>query len=794
MAGSNAPSDGSTRDIKLRIYTRYEKHKVHARVHVVGETHAASGAKVELALISQRTGEVQERKSVRKIGQEIVTFRTNDIPSGCCVFEATFIDRSGSRFNTEILYDRMPDSTEWFGCTTGVSRKVPKPWTPVKIKKKSQELEIGCWGRTYSFTGASFVDQIFAKGVPLLAGPVRPIATINGKNTRWTTGRQRVLQADKDQVIFSRAFRNKSGVSITTRAEFDFDGVVRIDWGISSDTVVSLDALSIEIPIRKDIAKYLYHFPGQWGGVRNVGALPKRDIRLGFRPFVWLGDEERGLSWFCETDRNWISKDPGKVTEIRHESESVILRINLVSKPVNLVPGKQSGKDFTGFGEDSKPPAPGGQIRDLLKFSFGLQATPVKPVETDAWDHRIICIGQASKGFRSRLNISGRALDKLVKAGVRTVVLFEHWADAEGYPGSPHSKAAKKFVNACHDRGLKVLFYFGFLISDIAPEWETFGKDSLILPKGGYPLFLYDPQPGQSAWRVCLNSAWQDLVADGMAKTVEEYDLDGVYLDGTEYPFGCCNTEHGCGHVRADGTVAPTYPIFGVRSAMRRIYHAVRSRKPDGYVNVHNSTCMTMPTLGWATSYWDGEQFQNTGKGVDVAQLLPLDAFRAEFMGHQWGVPAEFLYAGKAYTFEQSWSFALLHDIPVRPLPHFYADEEDHADEDLALTSAIWNVMDRFGRKKADWMPYWKNEDYVSVRPAGCHVSLYRHPVNGILAVVSNQSGKSKSVTVQFDYKRLGIKSAKEITDAMSGAEIPLQNGRIKLDLDYLGWNLVWIR
>ena len=368
-------------------------------------------------------------------------------------------------------------------------------------------------------------------------------------------------------------------------------------------------------------------------------------------------------------------------------------------------------------------------------------------------------------------------------------------ADAEGYVQTPHAAALKKIIKAAHKRGLKVLLYFSFLASDIAPEWDTFGKDSIILPKGGYPIFAYHPQPEQAAWRVCLNSPWQDLVVDGIAKAMDQYDLDGIYLDGTEYPFGCCNTEHGCGHVKPDGSIAQTYPIFGVRSAMRRLYHAVRSRKPNGQLNVHNSTCMTMPTLGWATSYWDGEQFQNTGKGTDVGQLLPLDAFRAEFMGHQWGVPAEFLYAGNAYTFEQSWSFALLHDIPVRPLPHFYADEPDQTEEHLALTSAIWNIMDTFGRKQAQWLPYWRNKDLVQTSPENVHTSLYRHPQNGILAVVSNQSGKACTLNLSFNLKRLGLTSSTPtITDALENKPVASTGPTLRLNLPYLGWKLLWIR
>ena len=252
---------------------------------------------------------------------------------------------------------------------------------------------------------------------------------------------------------------------------------------------------------------------------------------------------------------------------------------------------------------------------------------------------------------------------------------------------------------------------------------------------------------------VCLNSAWQDFVADAIAGAMDEFGIDGVYLDGTEFPAGCINTLHGCGSTRPDGSIAKSYPIFGVRSAMRRIHNAVTSRKPEGQINVHNSTCMVMPTLGFGTSYWDGEQFQDV-RGIDhAATQLPLDAFRAEFMGRQWGVPAEFLCYGQGFTFEQAWAVTLIHDVPVRPMSR-------PGLEDLELTSRIWRIMDDFGRGSAEFVPYWSNAEYVRADPAGIHVSLYRHPANGVLAVVSNLSRERTAFALTVSWELLGLDRA----------------------------------
>jgi hypothetical protein len=170
---------------------------------------------------------------------------------------------------------------------------------------------------------------------------------------------------------------------------------------------------------------------------------------------------------------------------------------------------------------------------------------------------------------------------------------------------------------------------------------------------------------------VCLSSAWQDFVPYGVARVMDELGVDGVYLDGTSHAYACRNLAHGCGVLRPDGSIAPVFPIFAARSAMRRIYSAVKSRQPDGQVNTHNSTDMVMPSLGFSTSTWDGEQFAGMKAGTPAAEFLPLDAFRTEFMGHQWGVPAELLcYVNQPLKFREAWALALIHDVPVRALRH----------------------------------------------------------------------------------------------------------------------------
>ena len=781
----------SPREVLVRLYTRTDEKNFHVRAAVAGEAHIAQGGRLELQLVEADTGAIGGqpassqktvmRRTIRRLlpaASEEAAFPHSQIPKGSWCVRPVFIDRHGLRCHTEVVQDKLREPTPWFGSDEGVSRDVPAPWTPLKTSRTGRKLTVRCWGRQYEFAPRSLLDKAVATGKSLLAAPVRLSARVDGHRIRWKTSSVECLSKAPDQVVLSQKFSNKV-LSLDVGAAIDFDGMMRIDACVSASRPVQITGLTLEIPLRTQAAKYYYQYRGRCGTDKAIGAVPRGGIKRSFRPYFWLGDEERGLAWFAESDENWFNADPSRVIEVSPEGSKTLLRIHLISKPVDIIPTDTPPPVVS----DRRPP-----LRANLRYTFGLQATPVKPVESDAWDYRIFCLQQSTPGAGGKLQLPKRLLDKLEAAGVRTVAVFEHWTDIEAHTITTHQHALKKIVRDCHRRGMKVLLYFGFLFSERAPEWEDFGHSCLALPKTGWPAYNYPPQPVQTAWRVCLRSAWQDFVPWGIARAMDEFDADGVYLDGTASPYACRNRLHGCGTVRPDGSLGPTFPVFAVRSAMRRIYHIVKSRKPGGQVNVHNSANMVTPTVGWATSTWDGEQFAGFHKGTDLRDFLPLDTFRTEFMGHQWGIPAELLCYGKPMTVRQAWALALPHDVPVRPM----LTPERH---DLDLASAIWKAMDDFDRKEAEWLPYWRNRKYVSVSPDGACLSLYRHPKNGLLMILSNFHRKRTTFTVRFDLSRLGFGSHPlEAFDILTGKPLKVQNGQVKVSCPKMDFTLVRVR
>jgi hypothetical protein len=238
---------------------------------------------------------------------------------------------------------------------------------------------------------------------------------------------------------------------------------------------------------------------------------------------------------------------------------------------------------------------------------------------------------------------------------------------------------------------------------------------------------------------------------------------------------------HGCGYQKANGSVGATYSIFATRSMMKRIYTVVRSHRPDGQVNVHQSTCMTTPTLAFATSYWDGEQLQSVKRPANAQEVLPMDAFCAEFMGHNFGVPAELLwYANGPFTRTEALAMALLHDVPVRPF----------SPTEIETSARIWQAFDALGRKDAQWIPYWENAKCVSVTPREARVSLYNRPGRGLMAVVVNTGRKACRVDVSFKLDTLQQPAELKARNVMTARPLEYSRAQLSLMLEPLDFTL----
>ena len=283
----------------------------------------------------------------------------------------------------------------------------------------------------------------------------------------------------------------------------------------------------------------------------------------------------------------------------------------------------------------------------------------------------------------------------------------------------------KEIVDKCHRVGMKVIAYDGYELSPLDPEWGRHHEDWLAHAKDGRPHTVWYRPPAQRDYYSCLASGYGEKWLSRVKQAYVEFGLDGYYLDGTICPLSCYNEKHGCGWRDASGRLRCSYPIFSVRRVMRELDAFVEGK--GGVINAHQSGYTCPATLAFIHAYWDGEQL--SGRSFDVKKSLSLEAFRAEFMGRNHGVPCEFL----CYQIPGQWSYddalalALVHDVWVRPCG--FGSE--------AAFEKVWKRLDDFGTVDAEWLPYWERP--LEVTPDCVKASVYRKGGRN-LAVLSNLS------------------------------------------------------
>ena len=594
---------------------------------------------------------------------------------------------------------------------------VPRPWTPVAEKDGT----VSVWGRAYAFASNSLPVRVSSLGQELLAGPIRVVcADRSGRPVEWTKHGSWTHEANAESVTVC-GFDEAQEVTADAVTRIEYDGMMEVSLALvpgPKGSHAGIGRAWLEIPLRPELVKYFQYYPFPWGKCENAGGV-KGPKAWPFLASVWLGDEEKGFCWFCESERGFVEEDENRVIEVVPGAGETLLRIRLVD------------------GETELP----------RTWVFGLEATPVKPFDRKWNANHVLHSPQMGVGITIKRPetwwTAQRAFPKgdveesiarAAKAGVKTVAFHEDWIPIQNNATSALSDF-KPIVDLCHRHGMKAIVYDGYELSPLDPEWGRHHGDWLAHEAHGRPTSCWFREPGQRDYRSCLASGYAEKWLSRVKKAYVDLGIDGYYLDGTISPWSCYNEAHGCGWRDAKGRLRPTYPIFSVRKVMKELYEFVDAR--GGIVNAHQSGCTCPAVLAFSHAYWDGEQLATSTK-IDIRKELDLDKFRAEFMGVNHGVPCEFLcypIPGR-WEYEDALALTLLHNVLVRPCG--FGREAEFAE--------LWKTLDDFGIADAEFVPYWKNP--VRVTPESVKVSVWRKGGRS-LAVVSNLD-PDKTVTAEL--------------------------------------------
>ena len=214
---------------------------------------------------------------------------------------------------------------------------------------------------------------------------------------------------------------------------------------------------------------------------------------------------------------------------------------------------------------------------------------------------------------------------------------------------------------------------------------------------------------------------------------------------------------------------------------MRGIADAVHRHRPNAILDVHMSASLSLPTLAFCDSYWNGEQFESYTAGDKFA--LPLHALRTEFMGYAHGLDAQFLcYEKRPFTLDEAIALAWVHGVEVRPFPAM-----------VQQIRPIWRVLDRFGTTSAKWLPYW-NSSGAAAEDESVKISAYSKPGRALLFVSHLKREPVKS-NIRLERRRLDLAAgALSAVDAVTGDDVVLDGDTLPISFDDMSWRLIEIR
>jgi len=657
--------------------------------------------------------------------------------------------------------------------------KLLMPWTPVVASEQNGACKISVWGRTYSVADGCMPSSIISQNEELLAAPIRIVATENGEEITYVNG-QCFLMDDTTPEAASLCCTAESGdMLINTTCKVEYDGYM--SWTLSvaprgrtvgegyglvnvQQRKYELTGLRIEIPLRAERFSYFNLFPGarylvdgkeeKSGELNMIGMIPDR-LDLPFCAQLYLSGDETGLAFICESQEHWqTGRYPFQVVR---NGEEILLRIHLLdSQP-------QHWQQVDGDARRDMP---------AVTFSFNMIATPVKPLPANPYGEHSLHIDCAHKipedyedflfhsfvdtGEHTGLPAPGVGtdtgeitFDRIQRLGVKVLYLHEKWNTIQNCPYITRKSAQRirKIVDEAHKRGIKVMPYFGFEVSTLAPYWGQFGEKFGIKAIGDreprwWPWYR---QPAQRAYRSCYaDQEYRQILVEGIRHLVETFRFDGIYLDSTPYPQPCENERHGCGWRDDEGNLHQTYPFNAKRTLMRQLYSVL---DPMGcIINCHSNMVVNFAAASFYHSIWDGESIQMPFLHGKIHEL-PDGYMRAALNFRSVGLPFYMLCYANApvWTFRHALSMCLIYGVIPKP---------NNAGAPLEDMAQLWQILDRIPIETAQWHPFYRNDKTALVTNSAVKVSYYEYKdiVGRTCRVVfcANTKDTASETTIQF--------------------------------------------
>jgi len=638
----------------------------------------------------------------------------------------------------------------WLNSTLAQKNTVIAPYTPLKVDGKL----ISMLGRNLELNEDGLPKQIRAFFTQEMTGysnePTEELAEPihfhfikeDGQDIKWEHSGVDFVAQEPGTVKW-QSNNNSSQLKMEIAASLEFDGFVAYTVKLTALEDVSLKEISMHVPFRKEVAKYMMGL-NQKGGERPDSISWKWDVSHKNQDGAWIGNVNAGLQYSLRDEKymrplntNFYLQKPLLLpSSWGNENKG---GITIATKGKAIVANNYSGARSMKKGE-------------VLYYNFNLLITPFHPLNTDfQWENRF---------YHRYYDVDS------IKATGATVINIHHATPVNPWINYPFIewRKMKDYIDSAHRLGLKVKIYNTIReLSDHA--YETFALRSLghevySTGKGGGFSWLQEHIGDDyiAAWFVpeikdaaIVNSGmnrWHNYYVEGMNWLVQHVGIDGIYLD--DVAFDRVTMKRIKRVLTEDG-----------HPGIIDLHSANQYNKNDGF---NNSAMLYMEHFPYLNRLWFGEYF-------DYEHNDP-GFFLTEVSGIPFGLMGEMLQDGG-----NPWR-GMIYGMTNR-MP--WSDGAD--------PRPIWKLWDEFGMQGTEMIGYWSSHCPVRTNYDQVLATVYTKNGAALLAIAS-WADTNVDAQLQIDWKALGIDKGRANIEApfvknfqtaktfMPGEVIPIAKGK----------------
>jgi|GEM_PF-1173762 len=758
----------------INAYPYFLRHnKVRAELDLSSFDPGVSRDTIEVVLTSEG-GDVLEKTQVKdftvyeKVNAYVDTSKVAQNTSA--ILRARLVGQKGETKYEEQTRIFRPENPDWFGNDIGKSKVICEPFQALK---KTSKNTVELYKRTYKLGASGLPESVVARGDELLAQPMhfelRVDREVNSDDFKLALA----SFSDREGKWSSTCTNDKLRIEILTTLAYD--GMLRYDVSFEPRKgPVTIKEFSLNIPVKKEWSRYFGHHaigtrPATYSPICKAGLLGRWFKEYGDgMPFTFafmLAAEDRGIQWFCPSDRNWSNQDEFKKIAVRSDDRSNTLVVSLIDKDKTL--------------------------KEKAAYNFGITVTPVRPSDPD---HPV----EISNGPGPQFLIEGVDEKKktwghqMLKASRETggIIGIHGYLDPQqiGVPRLYDEEQEKKYiegVKVMHQYGMKYIPYSTWGVNTRLPFFKSFGYEMLREP-------FKDISFG--AFQHTMSSTFPDWFLSNLVHLRDKMKVDGHYMDSTQYPRLCFNELEGMAWIDEKGRKHGTYEIWAQREFAERVYvfwH--HESKPKGIISSHVSQ-VPLYFLAPFTDCMVAGEFHIEGKTLD--EQCPLDTFQMFYATWPHGVSTHRLWWNwyyKPLQRSQVWTMCLLHDVLMRNCGGnvlAYANSVGYG-----KASRPYKRVRRVRREfnGSEFSPYWSQQT-VEFRPPGPKASVWVNKTRKAAFIFAgNIPNQEYSGTMTIDKQALPAGISPNAFDAMLDQELGTIDEPIRISIKPMRYRMVTV-